>query len=184
MKRFSCLVMVLFLLTGCDGNGYLDKAMELRQNLIQSGCSFDAEITADYGDVQHQFSLHCQSDQQGDLNFSVLEPESIADITGIISASEGKLTFDDKAVAFTLMAEGQLSPVSGPWIMVKALRGGYLSSCCLEDDLYHLSIDDSHEAQSLGLEVWFNEDRQITYAEIYWKGRMLLSMEIENFVYV
>ena len=159
--------------------------MQLRATLLAcESCSFDAAITADYGDAIHTFKLSCEGKSDGTLTFAVVEPESIAGITGVFSGGEGKLTFDDKAVAFTLMAEGQLSPVSGPWVMVKALQGGYLSSCCPESDFYHLSIDDSYEAQSLGLEVWFNEDRQITYAEIYWKGRMLLSMEIENFVYV
>lgn len=158
--------------------------MELRQHLLKSGCSFDAEITADYGDVRHQFLLRCQVDQEGNLTFAVCAPESIAGISGILSSSEGKLTFDDKALAFELLAEGQLSPVSGPWIMLKALRGGYLSSCGREDGLYHLSVDDSYEADSLGLEVWFTEDGCIRYAEIYWQGRMLLSMEIENFIYV
>jgi len=158
--------------------------MKLRQKVTQSGYSFDAEVTADYGDSQHRFSLNCQADENGNISFSVLEPESIAGIAGTVSHAGGRLTFDGKAVAFQLLAEGQLSPVCGPWIMVKALRGGYMSSCCEEDDLFHLSIDDSYEAQSMGVEVWFDEDGCIAYAEIYWQGRMLLSLKIENFIYV
>lgn len=184
MKRICCLLVLLIYLSGCTQEDSLHQAMELRQKVTDSGCRFDTRITADYGDIQHPFSLRCQTDSEGNLTFSVLEPESIAGITGTISKSEGKLTFDDKAVVFKLLAEGQLSPVSGPWVMVKALRGGYLRSCCKEDDLFHLSIDESFEAQSMGLEIWFEESGYITYAEIFWQGRMLLSMDIENFVYV
>lgn len=184
MKRICYLLVVLIFLSGCTQEDTLHQAMELRQKVTDGGCGFDTRITADYGDVQHQFSLHCVADSEGILSFTVLEPQSIAGITGIISGSEGKLTFEDHAVAFELLAEGQLSPVCGPWIMVNALRGGYLRSCCKEDDLFHLSIDESFEAQSMGLEVWFTEGQSIAKAEIYWQGRMLLSMDIENFVYV
>ena len=184
MKRISCLMILLFLLTGCSSDDSLDKAMDLREKMTKSRCSFDSKITADYGNTQQNFSMYCQTDAEGNLIFSVVEPESIAGISGIISESGAKLTFDGKAVAFPLLAEGQLSPISGPWLLIKALRGGYLSSCCMEDNLYHLSIDDSYEAQSMRLEIWFDDDGSVTYAEIFWKDRMLLSMNIEKFAYV
>lgn len=184
MKRIVCLIFILFLLAGCSGEVSLDRAMALRQKLQGQGCSFDTEITADYGDIQRTFKLRCTAESNGRLDFSVLQPESISGISGIISQSEGKLTFDDKAVAFELMAEGQLSPISAPWIMLKTLVGGYLSSCCQEDEMYHISIDDSYEADSLRLEVWVDALDRITYCEIYWQGRRLLSMNVENFTYV
>lgn len=184
MKRILCLIIIFFLLTGCKGEDSLDRAMALRQTLNEQGCSFDAEVKADYGDIQRSFRLHCAADPEGNVDFSVLQPESIAGITGTISPAEGKLTFDDHAVAFELMAGGQLSPVSGPWVMLRTLRGGYLSSSSDEDGLYHISIDDSYEAQTLRLEVWVDEQNCITYCEIYWQGRRLLSMNVENFTYV
>ena len=162
----------------------VDSSVSIETSAAAKLIAFDAEITADYGDTQLSFVLHTQVDKDGNVVFSVLEPQSIAGITGTVSQSGGKLTFDDKAVAFHLLAEGQLSPICGPWIMVKALRGGYLSSCCAEEDLFHLSVDDSYEAESMGVEVWFDENGCIAYAEVYWQGRMLLSMKVENFVYV
>ena len=184
MKRNSCLLVLLFLLAGCSSDDSLDKAMDLREKMNENICSFESHITADYGNTQQSFSMNCQTDADGNVIFSVVEPESIAGISGVISESGGKLTFDGKAVAVPLLAEGQLSPVSGPWLLIKALRGGYLSSCCMEGDRYHLSIDDSYEAQSMRLELWFDGDGCVTYAEIFWKDRMLLSMNIEKFTYV
>ena len=103
--------------------------MDFRAKLLAQAVSFDAEITADYGDKTYTFAMHCESDTKGDMTFTVTAPESIAGISGTISASGGKLTFSDTALAFDLMADDQLSPVSAPWILMKTLRSGYLTSC-------------------------------------------------------
>ena len=101
--------------------------MALRSRILQAQqCTFDVSITADYGDKLHQFSVFCQGDSQGNLTFTVNEPESIAGITGKISDTGGKLTFDDTALQFDTMADDTISPVSAPWIFLKTLFG-YLS---------------------------------------------------------
>ena len=109
MKRILAFLLVLFLLPGCTGQGSeLDRAMALRTKLLAQGVTFDIRITADYGNVVHSFSLACQADSQGNVSFTVTEPESIRDITGTIVSGTGKLTFDDQAIAFDLLADGQL----------------------------------------------------------------------------
>ena len=162
----------------------MDRAMALRQRLFQSGCSFEAAITADYGATQHSFRLQCQADSEGNLEFYVLEPQTITGITGTIAGGEGKLTFESKAVAFELLAQGQLSPISAPWLLLKALRGGYLSSCGTEDGMYHLSIDDSYSRDAMRMEIWFDQQDRIQCCQIYWQGRMLLEMNVEKFVFM
>lgn len=158
--------------------------MAFRQKLTDSGCSFDAAITADYGEMKQDFQLRCTADKEGNMEFEVLQPESISGITGSFFKSEGKLTFDDKAVVFSLMAEGQISPVSAPWVMLRALRGGYLSSCAEENGRLRISIDDSYEQEALGLEIWLDVQNRPVYCEIIWQGRVLLSISVENFEYV
>lgn len=158
--------------------------MTMRQQLQNSGCDFDCTVTADYGDAIYTFSMHCTADEQGTLTFEVLSPESISGITGNISQNKGKLTFDDNALAFDLLADGQLSPVSAPWVLIHTLRGGYLASCAELEGGMLLSIDDSYEEDPLRLDIRMDGEGKPKTAEILWQGRRILSMEVENFEFV
>ncbi len=155
--------------------------MNLRAKMIASDLAFDAKVTADYGDKSYTFSLNCKADTKGTLTFTVLEPASIAGITGQISANRGKLTFEDTALGFELMADGQISPVAAPWVLIQTLRSGYLTSCCREGELLRLSIDDSYEDDALHLDIWLDAGDIPKNADIYWQGRRLLTVEVENF---
>lgn len=182
MKRILLVLLVTVLLTGCgDTDQQLDKAMELRAQMIAKTVSFDAGITADYGDKSYCFGMKCRVDTKGELTFEVTEPESIAGITGTVSGTGGKLTFDDTALAFGLMADGQLSPVSAPWVVVRTLRSGYLTSCTQEGEMLRLSIDDSYEDDALHLDIWLDAQNIPKTAEIFWQGRRLLSVTVANF---
>lgn len=183
MKRIAAVMIALVLLTGCTGKrDELDRAMKLRANLLGClGCSFDVNITADYGDALYEFAMSCTSGGRGDLNFTVTQPESIAGISGSISSGEGKLTFDDAALQFALLADGQVTPVSGPWILMKTLLGGYLTAVSEEEDLLHLTINDSYEEDALQMEIWLNSDDVPVCAEILYDGRRIVTMTVENF---
>ena len=180
--KILAAVWILLLLTGCGSRDEeLDRAMALRTRLLTSSVSFDAEITADYGDELHTFSVFCEGDSQGNLGFRVTAPETIADITGRIEAGEGKLTFRDTVLAFPLLAEDQLSPVSAPWIFYTTLRGGYLTSAGMEEELLRLTIDDSYEEDALTLDIWLDETDTPVRAEILYDGRRILTLVIKNF---
>ncbi len=186
MKRLvAVLMLALVLLTGCGlGGDELDRAMKLRSDLLASGCSFDAKITADYGDEIYTFTMNCQTDTSGNLTFTVMEPESIAGITGAVSEDGGRLTFDDTALAFELLADGQLSPVSGPWVLMRTLRSGYVTACGLDGAQIRVSIDDSYEADALHLDIWLDEKDLPQRGEILWDGRRILTVEVGNFEYL
>jgi hypothetical protein len=108
-------------------------------------------------------------------------PDTISGITGRFKGEEGALTFDDVALAFPLLADGQVTPVSGPWILLKTLLGGYLTACNQEEELLHLTINDSYEDDALQLEIWLNENNLPVQAEIIYAQRRILTMQIENF---
>lgn len=160
----------------------MDRVLALRSRVLQSkGCSFDAVITADYGKEICTFTLSCTADEKGNVQFTVKEPAGIAGISGNISAKGGELTFDDKAVAFELLADGQLSPVSSPWVFVKTLRGGYIASGGKDGDYLLATIHDSYKDDALVLDIWFDDDDVPVRAEILWKDRRYLSMDVKNF---
>ena len=155
MKKLAALMLICLTLTGCaKTRSMLDKAMTLRADLLAcESCTFDAAITADYGDKIHTFQMHCVGDNDGAVEFTVTAPETLAGITGTFSGEEGHLTFDDKAVAFSLLA----------------------------DDLLHLMINDSYADDALELEIWLDGESKPIQAEIGYDGRRILTMEIEKF---
>ena len=185
MKRIWILLLMIAMLCGCSGGSeQLDRAMALRGKIQQKEVTFEAVVTADYGDKVHTFSMECHADIQGNLKFKVIEPENIAGISGTISKGSGKLTFDDQVLAFDILADELISPVSGPWVLMETLRSGYLTSCSTEGDLLRVAIDDSYEENALHLEVWLDSNDIPKQCEIYWQGRRLLSMDVKNFAFL
>ena len=182
MKRIIAAVCLLVLLAGCSGkHEEMDRAMALRSKLLAQGAAFDAEITADYGDEVYTFSMACQLDAQGKLSFSVTAPESIRGIGGEISAAGGALTFDGEALSFPLLADGQASPISAPWLLIRSLQGGYLTSAGMEGEYLRLQVDDSFEENDLTLTVWLNDLNQPVSADIVYACRRIQSITVHNF---
>ena len=128
VRRFITVICLLILLAGCGGNNAeLDKAMTLRKNVISAEkCSFRASITAEYDDIIHSFDLKCETEKNHEMLFEVVKPDTIAGITGKITQSDGMLTFDNEMLAFALLIDGRLSPISAPWLMLQMIKGGYI----------------------------------------------------------
>ena len=183
MKKCMGILCLLFFLTGCSAEeAELRQVMELRENLLKSsGCTFLCDVTADYGDAVHKFSMDCRGDDQGTVYFTVTAPETIAGITGNISHTGGQLTFDDTALQFDLLTDQQLSPVSGPWIFLKALRSGSLLNAGREEDLIHVGIRDSYEEDALYGDLWLGPGDLPQKAEFLFRNRKVLTLEIQNF---
>ncbi len=183
MKRIGAVILALVIFSGCTGKGdEMERCMTLRANLLACEmCTFDAKITADYGDAVQVFSLRCEGRSDGALGFEVLEPESIAGITGRFTTGKGELTFDDVALSFPLLTDDQITPVSAPWILLKTLLGGYLTACTMEEDLLRLTINDSYEEDALQMEIWLDSEDRPVQAEIIYDDRRIITMEVESF---
>ena len=176
-------VLACILLSGCSAeeNG-LDTAMELRAQLLKAETvSFRVDISADHGDTLDLFSMECSTDREGSVSFTVTAPDTISGITGKITGERGALTFDDTALYFPLVAEGRLSPVCAPWILMKTLRSGYLRAAGMEGNMLRLTIDDSYEDNALQLDIWLDEGHLPKRAEVLCEGRMILSLDVRNF---
>lgn len=183
MKRVLAVLMILLTLTGCTGGSdELDRAMGLRDALLKgNGCTFETVITADYGDKIYNFRMKCRSDSAGDVVFEVMHPETIAGISGTLSNVGGKLTFDDQALMFEMLADGQITPVSTPWLFVHTLRSGYVKACGKDGNGLHIQIDDSYKEDALHLDIFTNEKDMPIRVELLWQGRRIVSMDVENF---
>lgn len=186
MKKIVVAVLVCLLLSGCLGKpGELDPAMELRTRLQQaSQCSFTAQVTAQYGNEICKFTIDCTADRNNCLLFTVSEPSEISGITGRITGKTGELIFDDAALQFPLMADQKLSPISGPWVFLTALKSGYLTSACREEEGIRLSIDDSYEDDALRLDIWLDDANIPQQADILQNGTRILTLAVKDFEFL
>ena len=181
MRRAAALILAVLLLSGCGTQDDLDRVISLRERLLNcESCSFTAKITADYADELYTFSMQCAVDNQGEVVFTVLQPDSISGITGKIGAEGGKLTFDGQVLAFPLLADGQLSPISVPWLLMRTLRGGYLSACGKDGELLKVQINDSYEENALQLDIWLDQENTPIAADILYEGRRMLSVQVNG----
>ena len=180
MKRILAAGLVMLLLTGCNQQT-VQEPMKLRTKLYEKACSFRAVVDADYGEVIYQFAMDCQADTAGNLKFQVVTPESISGITGTISEEKGNLTFDEKILAFPVISEGQVTPVTAPWHLLHTLRSGYIAGCGQDENYTRVMLDDSFSENPLHLDCWLDQDENPVRGEILYKGRRILTVHIEKF---
>ena len=176
--------MPILLLAGCTNDDGMDRAMDARSKFQSFGCRFRATVSADYGDLIHTFVMDCEAEADGDVAFSVAAPDTISGITGKLTGESGFLTFDDEVLAFDLLAEGQLSPVSAPWVLLHTLRGGYLRYVSTADPGLRLTVDDSYADNAMQVDIWLDGDGHPAAAEILWQGRRILTVRVDNFEFL
>lgn len=183
MKRIALALLVVLMLFGCSsGQKEMERALSLRDRILSgNACSFDAKISADYSDSVYTFEMKCTADQNGSMTFEVIKPESITGITGVVTHGSGKLTFDEEALLFETLAEGQITPVSAPWVMLYSLRSGYIKSCGKHQEGLYIQINDSYEDKALTLDLYTDAQDLPVRAEIIWEGRRIVSIDVKNF---
>lgn len=184
MKRIFGICLVLIILSGCNrSNDALNDALQLRSELLAATeCSFDAEITADYGDIIYTFFLKCKTLENGELNFTVVEPETISGITGSIAQEGGKIIFDDKTLFFEEIAQGEVTPVCAPWLMLKTLKSGYIKGAGKTEKGVLLQLNDSYCEKSLHMNMNLDKNHMPYFAEIFYDGRRIMAIKIEDFI--
>lgn len=173
---------MVMMMAGCgEADRQMEQALAFRSKLLgASQTAFTARIRADYIDHAEEFTLKCSVDGAGVLTFEVTEPSEISGITGGVSGETGNLSFDDTVLAFPLMADQRLSPVSGPWVLIQAMRSGYLTACVQEGELLHVTVDDRYASDPLTLEIWIRGE-EIVSAEIAWRGIRQMTLELEDY---
>ena len=185
MKKTAIILVIIVFLCGCSAEKGVDQAINLRQRIVNAdNCLFTCKITADYLDAVYNFTLDCRFDRTGNMTFTVSAPNSIAGISGSFTNQGASLTFDDQELAFEMMADGYISPISSPWIMMKALRGGYIRSCGKDGEGLRITIDDSFAEQPLQLDVWTDELGTPVHCEILWQGRRILTLDVNLLRYM
>lgn len=184
MKKLGIILCIIALfVSGCSNRKtQVDDGLILRQSMLSGeGCRFSASITADYADRIYVFKMDCTAQPSGTVGFTVMEPETISGISGEIAQEGGKLKFDDQALLFEPMVQGQLTPVIAPWLMVKAIQSGYIRSVSVKNDERELIIDDTFGNEAFQIVLLLDMDSTPEFCEIYHNQRRILSIKVENF---
>lgn len=158
----------------------MEEVLALRGRCLGGDVSFRTEIRADYITNIECFTLDCAFDTEGRMEFTVCAPDEIEGIRGTVSGSGGTVEFEDVVLGYPLLAQGRLSPLASPWVLVKALREGCIVAVGREGETLHLTIDDSYGENALTLDVWLKEG-QVEEAEIAWEGRRCVTMTVDDF---
>ena len=177
----SSLVLLLILaLTACSREQPpQERVLEIRDRFQGSTQRFAAELTADYGDRVHRFTLRFDSAQS---TLEVLAPELIAGI--IVEVSEGGtvLHFDGAELNTGPLTEDGLSPLAALPTVVFQWKEGILTSAHYET--FHgirtvvMTTAISDRVQHA---TWFNTDTGLPIrAEILSDGFAVISVAFEG----
>lgn len=176
------MCLLCLLLSGCSSEeSVVAGAIEFRAALVQAGgCSFQAEIQADFGQTVETFAVDCQADSDGNTELTVLEPETLKDITAKVNADSGMVTYDGMAMEFGVLADGNVIPAAAPALVVRCWSSEYIASAGTEDGLYRVTYEKDYEEKMLTVDTWFKNDIPIS-AEVCYNGQRVLKLTITEY---
>ena len=138
-------------------------AMELRTKLLERGGSFTAEIEAHLDDGTAEFTVRCLCAPDGSVTLEVREPESIAGITATVESGAENARFDDVALDFGLMADGQLAPMAIPELLFRAWTQEYIREAGVDEDRINAVYLSGWGDRELTVEQWLSAGGIPTY---------------------
>lgn len=136
--RRSLLLLTVtsaLLLTGCTGGGSSTKGkLEAAQSVYRtmSGCTAQAEITADYGQRVYGYTVDLTV-KGGSGVMTVKEPENLAGTVLTWSDGETQLAFDGAELDTGTLSDSGLSPADAMPTILTACQGGEIVDCCMEE---------------------------------------------------
>jgi hypothetical protein len=130
------MMMTLCLtLSACQRTENLTQpALDLRAAVLERGCSFTAEITADFGDTTCEFSAECRYSPDGTTEVTILAPETISGISATVADDGATLEFDGLLLDLGTLAGGHVAPLTAPAILAQCWAGEYISTVGAEGD--------------------------------------------------
>ncbi len=184
MRRILALLMTAacVLLGACGGEeSSISTAVEFRAALVRKGgCSFCAEISADFGESVVNFTVNCEAEAEGTTYLTVIEPETLAGITATVSEGGGKITYDGMAMDFGLLAGGNVIPAAAPAIAVTCWVKEYIASAGMEGELYRATYEKDFDEKMLKVDTWYENGVPIC-AEVCYNNKRILKITITDF---
>ena len=184
MRRvFAILTVVSVLLcVGCGSTeSHLEEAITFRAELVQAGgCTFQSQITADYGDQVERFTVNCQGDAEGTVHLTIVEPAVLEGVTATVTEGGGAITYDGLSVDFGLLAQGNVIPAAAPSIVLTCWLSEYISAAGQEGEYYRVTYQKDYEEKQLIVETYFKNGLP-NYAEVCYNNQGVLKLQFSEF---
>ena len=174
-------MILLSLLCACGtGNSSARTPEAFREELVRQGlCSFTLRLRADYGDRVRDYTLDCACPLDADTALTVLEPEIARGITATVGGGDATVSFQDTVLAAEDFGSRPASPLSAPYLLLRAWSAGSVRSAFRQGDLDAAEYLLDCGGRELTVTTWFREGLPLR-AEISDGSRVLLTGEIDN----
>lgn len=176
------LVVLCLFLCGCsEKKSAVSPAVEFRAQLVQAGgCSYIAQICADFGENVETFTVSCRSLADGTTELTILQPESLEGLTATVTQKGGSINYDGMAADFGLMADDSLAPAAAPALMVACWSSEYIAYGGAEEGRYRAGYEKGFDEAVLKVDTWFENHLPI-YAEVCYNDMRILRLTITEF---
>ena len=183
MRKFLACILILtlfFTLTACRSTQTADeRILEIRELFQTSTQHFSAELTANYSDRVHTFTLRFSSEAS---TLEVLAPEIIAGIVIEVSESGTVLHFDGAELDTGPLTEDGLSPLAALPTIVYEWKEGPITGSHFETfhgiETVVMTTGVSDRVQHI---TWFNRETGLPIkAELFQSGTLVLGVIFEG----
>lgn len=181
-KRLAVLLLLPLMLCGCaKRNVPAQEALAFRTQLMQVGkCSFTADMKVDYGSRVYEFSVLASYTPE-ETKLTIQSPEEIAGICATVTENGTKLQFQESELEFGKLANGTVSPVSAPWLLVQCWIGEYIASSGSDADMERVTYLKGNADSELSVDTWFDKEGVPVHAEFIYDNFRCLIVDIRDF---
>lgn len=172
------------MLCGCKAeDDAMQRALDVRAALLQAGgCRFTGNVRVSYDESVFDFTMDCTYQTDGASQMEITAPQSLKGIRASLGKDDAQLRFEDTVVSFDGLAEGNFAPMAFPLLLGQCLCEDYISAAGRDNGALRVTYLHDYDEKELRVEVWFAEDAlQPQYAEVYHKGKLLLSAQLSDF---
>lgn len=182
MRRVLTACALVLFLSGCASEeSVLAPAIEFRAALVQAGgCTFHADVMADFDDTVQTFSMDCETDADGTTRWVITAPETIVGVTATVTDGGGTITYDGMAAEFGLLANGNVIPAAAPALTAQCWLSEYIAAAGEEDGQYRVTYEKNFDEKRLVLDTWFENGVPIS-AEVCYNQQRILELRLSDF---
>lgn len=190
-RRFACALMIILCLSACKAGGDNSEQLALTQrtNMLAAGrCFMTAELSADYGDRVHEYTLSCEYVRNGDSVVTVIKPDIISGVSASISSGDSTLRFQDVSLDTGSIGDSGITPIGTLPAFARAWESGYINTTCYETvgdtECLLVSYLVGYDREETEYRTWFDKETMTPVkGEIYENGSVVIQCSFTGFQY-